>query len=230
MPAGSNQSLIVTHAVLAGLTPLIPIPILDDLAKSYFKRRLVRSLAKSKEVGITEKDVRQLIDDQEGCLKGCALGTVLFPLKLIFRKTFYFLEWKRAVDTASLTYHQGLLLNYALEQGWFPPFRDSARVRAAVDAVCREAGTGPVNKAVGMAMRQSRTALTSGAELLKKSMQRSGVRRDDEKVAIAAEQVEAEEQQAIKGVTSRMNQLIADIPPEYFDKLRARLKSLLEMP
>ena len=99
-----------------------------------------------------------------------------------------------------------------------------------MDAVCREAGTGPVNKAVAMAMRQSRTALTSGAELLKKSMQRSGVRRDDEKVAIAAEQVEAEEQQAIKGVTARMNQLIADIPPEYFDKLRARLKSLLEMP
>ena len=44
MPEAGNQKLIITHAVLTGLTPLIPVPIVDDLVKSYFQRRLVREV------------------------------------------------------------------------------------------------------------------------------------------------------------------------------------------
>ena len=40
-----NQTLIITHAVLVGLTPLIPVPLLDDLVKSFIYRRLVELLA-----------------------------------------------------------------------------------------------------------------------------------------------------------------------------------------
>lgn len=46
MPEGGNQRLIITHAVLTGSIPLIPIPIVDDLVKSYFQRRLVRELTR----------------------------------------------------------------------------------------------------------------------------------------------------------------------------------------
>ena len=41
----NNQGTIATHAVLAGLTPLIPVPVVDDIAKNYFRRRMVRGLA-----------------------------------------------------------------------------------------------------------------------------------------------------------------------------------------
>jgi len=32
----ANQRRIILHSILAGLTPLIPIPFLDDVGKSYF--------------------------------------------------------------------------------------------------------------------------------------------------------------------------------------------------
>ena len=42
---GRQQRGLVTYSVLAGLTPLIPVPFVDDLVKNYFRRRLLRSLA-----------------------------------------------------------------------------------------------------------------------------------------------------------------------------------------
>jgi hypothetical protein len=44
---GGPQHVLVTHAVLTGLTPLIPVSLVDDLVKSYFRKRLVRTLAAS---------------------------------------------------------------------------------------------------------------------------------------------------------------------------------------
>src|SRR5436305_880777 len=47
--AEGSQRGLIAHAVLAGLTPLIPVPVVDDLAKNYFRRRLVRRLAEASE-------------------------------------------------------------------------------------------------------------------------------------------------------------------------------------
>src|SRR5258706_15664406 len=94
----NNQRLIVSHSVLAGLTPLIPIPIVDDLARVYFVRRLVRKLAAVHGCEVSYEEIKILADEPDsGCLRGCAMATLLLPFKLIFRKVFFFLEWKRAV-------------------------------------------------------------------------------------------------------------------------------------
>ena len=58
----SGQRGLVTHAVLVGLTPLIPVPVVDDLTKNYFRRRLVRRLAASSGRGLTEAELGALLD------------------------------------------------------------------------------------------------------------------------------------------------------------------------
>ncbi|HSE97950.1 MAG TPA: hypothetical protein VLD57_06725, partial [Blastocatellia bacterium] len=71
----SNQTVIVMHALLIGLTPLIPVPFVDDLAKSFFQRRLARQLAQSRGRTLSPRAVSTLAEDRGGCLSGC-LSTV----------------------------------------------------------------------------------------------------------------------------------------------------------
>lgn len=224
MPESGNQRLIITHAVLTGLTPLIPVPIVDDLVKSYFQRRMVRGLTRIHSADIPEQDVRNLADDPgSGCVTGCLANALLFPLKLIFRKVFFFLEWKRAVDTVSRTFHQGYLLDYSLSAGWFPGQRTSSELRTAVDSVCREVGTGPVERAIRVTFAQSKTTLRASANLLKRSLKSISGKPDDAEVARAAEAVETEEERQIEGVVVRLQKSIQSIPEGYFENLRARL-------
>src|SRR5215211_6972994 len=86
---GQQQHVLVTHAVLTGLTPLIPVPLVDDLVKSYFRKRLVRSLAASAGRALSEEELSALTSEGEGgCLRGCAMTVLVYPLKAIFRKLF----------------------------------------------------------------------------------------------------------------------------------------------
>ena len=123
----------LTHAVLTGLTPLIPVPLVDDLVKSYFRKRLVRSLGSSAGRLLSEEEVDALAAESGGgCLGGCLTTVLVYPLKAVFRKLFYFLEWKRAADVTSRTYHFGYLVGHALRRREGP-----ARRRAGARAVAR---------------------------------------------------------------------------------------------
>jgi hypothetical protein len=228
LPETGNQKLLVTHAVLTGLTPLIPVPILDDLVKSYFQRRLARELTRAYAINPTDQEIKTLADDPgSGCLAGCLGGALLLPFKLIFRKLFFFLEWKRAADTVSRTFHQGYLLDFAMQQGWYPHQRNAVQLRGAIDAVCLEVGTGPIERAVSVTLSQSRSTLKSAANLLTRSLKSVSGKPDAERVAHAAEAVEAEEERAIEGVIDRLQRSIQNVPEDYFDNLRARLAARL---
>jgi hypothetical protein len=230
LPEGGNQRLIITHAVLTGITPLIPVPIVDDLVKSYFQRRLVRELTRVYAINPTEQEMKTLADDPgSGCLAGCLGGALLLPFKLIFRKLFFFLEWKRAADTVSRTFHQGYLLDCALKEGWFPGQRSAFELRAVIDAVCREVGTGPVERAVSLTLGQSKATLKSAANLLKRSLRTMSGKPDAERVAQAAEAVEAEEERQIGGVINKLQKSIQSVPEDYFYNLRARLAAGLRV-
>src|SRR5215208_8442527 len=138
---GQQQHVLVMHAVLTGLTPLIPVPLLDDLVKSYFRKRLVRSLAAGAGRPLTDEELGALASEGEGgCLRGCVVSALVYPLKAVFRKLFYFLEWKRAVDLTSRTYHFGYLVGHALRRReGAPSLLDAHGARAvneAIEAVC----------------------------------------------------------------------------------------------
>jgi hypothetical protein len=231
-----NQRGLVTYSVFVGLTPLIPVPVLDDLAQGYFRRRLVRMLAASHGRALSAEEVEALVAEPGGgCLRGCVVQAVIYPLKKIFRKVFYFLEWKRAADLTSQTYHFGYLLNYALQPradgSSLVSLRGAAEVRAAIDAVCLEAPIKPVESAVGGTFRQSKRVLRSAASLLGQALRRvTGSRPGREEVARAIESVEPEEEREIETVVTRMQKSLAGVPEEHFRNLRARLDARLGLP
>jgi hypothetical protein len=230
---GAQQHVLVTHAVLTGLTPLIPVPLVDDLVKSYFRKRLVRSLAASAGRVLSDEEANALASEPEGgCLRGC-VGTVLvYPLKAVFRKIFYFLEWKRAVDLTSRTYHFGYLVGHALRRReGAPSLLDAHGARAvneAIEAVCREAPIKPLESAVGGTFRKSKGVLRGAAALLSKSLRRQPPQ--PERVAEAIESVEPEEERELKPVVTRLQSSLATVPDSHFRNLRASLEARLSAP
>jgi hypothetical protein len=227
-----NQRSLITHSVLVGLTPLIPVPVLDDLAKSYLRKRMVRALAASNGRNLSEEDLGALASEKDGgCLRGCVSALIVYPLKAIFRKVFYFLEVKRAVDLTSRTYHYGYLVDYAMQ-----PQRDgksildlrrAAEVSEAIHAVCQEAPIKPVESAIGGTFRQSHRVLRSAANLLASSLRRVAGRARAEQVAEAIERVEPEEERELEPVVARMQRSIAAVPEDHFKRLRAQLDARL---
>ena len=230
----ANQRSIITHAVLIGLTPLIPVPFIDDVVKGYFQKRLVRLLASAHGRQLSPEDVAVLTEDRgSGCLRGCLGQAFIFPLKMIFRKVFFFLEWKRAVDLTSHSYHQGYLLDYSLREGWLaartPQSRSAAEVRTAIEEVCREAPIKPVESAIKLSFRQSKSMLKAGAKVLERALKRVTGRPDETQLTEVVTSVEAEEEREIGGVVSRLQKLIEAIPDDHFSTLRTRLAARLRV-
>lgn len=231
--AGAGQHVLVTHAVLTGLTPLIPVPLVDDMVKSYFRKRLVRSLAAGAGRPLSGEELEALAAEGEGgCLRGCALAVLVYPLKAVFRKVFFFLEVKRAADLTSRTYHFGYLVAYALRpRGGGPSALDLRGARAvgeAIEAVCREAPIKPLESVVGATFRKSRGALSAAAAVLAGSLRRAPARA--EQVAEAVERVEPEEERRLEPVVTRLQRSIASVPEDHFRALRARLDARLGLP
>ncbi|HEV3471481.1 MAG TPA: hypothetical protein VG148_19295 [Pyrinomonadaceae bacterium] len=231
LQAGGQRGL-VTYAVLTGLTPLIPVPVLDDVVKGYFRRRLVRAQAAARGRALADAGVTALADERGGgCLRGCAVQALVYPLKKVFRKVFYFLEWKRAVDVTSQTYHFGYLVGYALEPraggATLLDAYGAERVGAAVAAVCREAPIKPVERAVAGTFRQSHKALAAAAALLGQSLRRLTGRAPAPEVARALEEIEPREAREVEPVVTRLQRSLASVPDEHFRDLRARLDEKL---
>lgn len=227
----ARQRQLITHAVLVGLTPLIPIPFVDDLVKGHLTRRMVRGLAVSRGRSLSAEDVEKLTEDRGGCLKGCVVQAIVYPLKKIFRKIFFFLEWKRAVDLTSHTYHQGFLIDHALTGREGRPslleLKSAAEVRDAVEAVCRESPIKPLEAAIAATFRRSKGILKRAANLLAGALRRRAAKPDRQAVAEAVESVEAEEEREVASVTSGLERAIANIPQEHFRRLRTRLDERL---
>jgi hypothetical protein len=231
--AGQQQQRgLVTHAVLVGLTPLIPVPLLDDVVKSYFRKRMVRSLAASAGRALADGELAALASEKErGCLAGCLVAVVVYPLKAVSRKLLYFLELKRAVDLTSRTYHYGYLVGYALR----PRAGDAsaldlygaAAVNEAARRACREAPVRPVEAAIGGAFRKSQGVLRGAAALLAASLRRVSGRSRPERVAEAIEEITPDERRELEPVVTRIQRSIAAVPEEHFRDLRARFDALL---
>jgi uncharacterized protein (DUF697 family) len=238
LPDEGRQRTLLAHALLTGLTALIPVPLADDLAKSHMRRRLVRLLAQAHGRELSEGTLEALAREpgRGGCLGGCLAQAFTYPLKKIFRKVFFVLEWKRAVDLTSYTYHWGYLLDYALQEGLVGSAAagQNARpsveeLRAALEAACRETPTQPVEGAVRATLRQSRAALLSAARRMQAGLSR-GAGRADEPAAGAGEPAPEPEGalSQVSGVAARLQQRIASgVPEAHFRELRDRFRAHL---
>jgi hypothetical protein len=213
---------LVTYAVLAGLTPLIPVPFVDDLAKDYFRKRLVNSLAEARRIPLPRGAVDALTAERQGCLLGGCLGQLLlYPLKKLFTKLFFFLEWKRVLDLTSQTYHFGYLVDCALQDGYL-----SDPNPQGVEEL-RQAPIRPVESAVAATFRQSRAVLSAVVGEFGRRFQASTGVGKRARVEATLDAVEAQERQQVAGVAEALQDRLRAVPDAHFQSLRQQLRQRL---
>jgi hypothetical protein len=225
------------YALLTGLTPLIPVPLADDLAKAHLRRRLVHLLAQAHGLNLSANTTEALAREpgSGGCLLGgCLAQALLYPLKKVFRKIFFFLEWKRAIDLTSYTYHWGYLLDYALQEGLLTSSGSDHKnpgvddLRTALEKACQDVPLQPLERAVGATLRQSRAVLLSAANRIGTRLRGGAAGRVEEQQAVseAMGPMGPAQNEQVLGVAALLQQRIASmVPEEHFQQLRQRFRT-----
>jgi hypothetical protein len=166
---------VAFHSVAAGLTPLIPVPFLDDYALRQIREQMVRDLLKEKGLKAPDKAVEVLAGSHEARTIGGRLlshlkGLVLFPITKLFRKVFFVLWVKDCVDLTSVSLHHGYLLNHALERGDLDAgsLQGEAprEVHAAIVAACQQLDARPINQLLRRLFRSSRLLMAEATRAL----------------------------------------------------------------
>lgn len=228
-PDDALNWLLAGHSVLVGLTPLIPIPLLDDAVKGYIERRLVSELARKYGLYLDKQTIATLAGDpDESFLKTLALGVVTFPFKLIFRKLFVVLEVKRASDEASLTFHRGHLVARALRARIVQPLgpKSAKEVRAAIDGSLDASALSPMRAAILAVFEGSRDLLSHGVKSLLKALKPSkgGVSEADVSRSVDAAQADAG---FFGTVTARVKKAVDELPSEHLAAIEASFDARL---
>lgn len=126
-----NHGSILGHAVLISLTPLIPIPFLDDWVKSGFQRRMLRQIAAMRGVNLSSNEVAELIQEDfwDSCVGSC-LQAPIYLLREVLSKIFFIIEIRRALGLFSKMYYTGFLFDAALLEGYPLPASDGSTASA----------------------------------------------------------------------------------------------------
>lgn len=224
-PNARNDLTILTHAVLIGLTPLIPIPFVDDAAQSYLQQRMVQDLARQHGLAIAPQVVSILLEGREGCVGsagGCLAEMVLYPIKKISRKVLYFLEWHRAVNLVTHAYYYGFLLDVALQAGWLSTNtpETAARVRGAIERTRHGANTRLLQMVVANAFRESSGRIKETAGTLAEGLKSLTRRSSAQEVGSAFEKQNRQVERSLGGIVAQLRDGVLALPAEHFERLQ----------
>ena len=204
-PLPAPLQRVAMYAVASGLTPLIPVPFLDDYALRRVREQMVRTILRERSLSAPHRTITVLAGlypRQGSRMQQFLSKTALLSLRVTWRKGFRRLAtalWvKDCVDMASLSLHHGYLLQHALERGDLTAdtlAREDAarRVHRAIDAACKELDARPINQALRRLFDGSKLLL---AELTRALEQWNGAPRtpgsdEAEEVASLAERLAA---------------------------------------
>jgi len=117
--ADRSRSLpIIFSTLLVGLSPLIPIPVVDDLITAALCRWRVKYLASQYGLTLTKEEIKTLADlQQSGCLGGFAQRTLGYVVKSFFQNLLFWLEAGRVANLLAQSYYDGVLLDYSFSEG-----------------------------------------------------------------------------------------------------------------
>jgi hypothetical protein len=127
--------IIYADATFAGLSVLVPIPLLDVAFEQLFRRRMPGVIGKRNGRSLPKETIRELNRQPSGWLQSC-LGwpiLILFTfLKRLYRTILYFLTIKDASDNLSLYWHRAFLLDSMIRSGYVD---DPATMPIAAEAL-----------------------------------------------------------------------------------------------
>ena len=171
-PLPAPLQRVAMYAVASGLTPLIPVPFLDEYALRRVREQMVRTLLRERSLTTPERTITVLAGlypRQGSRMQQAASKLALVSLRVTWKKAYRRLAtalWvKDCVDMASLSLHHGYLLQHALERGDLTqaslatPER-ARQVHRAIDAACKELDSRPINQALRRLFAGSRLLLS----------------------------------------------------------------------
>lgn len=143
---------IYADATLAGLAVLIPIPLLDAVFESFFRRRIPATIARRRQHVLTPVAL-QAINTSGNEWSTLAYGCLLWPLRFLFelllqltRKLLYFMTVKRAVDALNYYWQRAFLLDYMLQQGHLDDTGQIDKALLALEATLAESTISPLRQ------------------------------------------------------------------------------------
>jgi len=223
------------YSLLTGLTPIIPLPFVDDWTRDLVRRRLTAEIGRQHGQELDSASVKVLALGQKplsagGCLRsatsGCVFGVVGYLIKKFFRKIIIFLLVKDCVDTFSKTFHQGYLLHHALVVG-APVSGESERIRSAIEEVTSEVDPRPVEQLARRTFRGSWGLLRRASRHLARVTKPLRQHAEEDEVYDRADL--EDEEPRVAGV---VDQLAEDLESQtsYLRELERRLENLLDSP
>jgi hypothetical protein len=140
---------IYADATFAGLSVLIPIPLLDLAFEWWFRQRMPRAIARRRNCALKPEVIRVVNQGREGCRQSCLAWPVVLLwqfLKRLSRKILYFLTVKEATDQLSHYWHRAFLLDYMLAMECLNDERSAHIAALALDQVLATATISPLHQ------------------------------------------------------------------------------------
>ncbi|MCA9923945.1 MAG: hypothetical protein KC419_04565 [Anaerolineales bacterium] len=147
LPRTKFDWAIYADATFAGLSVLIPIPLVDLFFESLFKRRMAKTIAKRNGRSLPKQAFSELTRWRFGCWPGCLVWPVMLVLeflKRLYRTVLYFLTVKSATDQLSYYWHRAFLLDFMVRRGDLDDAETAAVAATALNQVLAETTTSPL--------------------------------------------------------------------------------------
>jgi uncharacterized protein (DUF697 family) len=215
-----TEDILLAHAALVALTPLIPLPFVDDVAKNRLQRRMVHALADRRGVVVAARSVETIADDESAVLAGIGRSLALVPIRFVLRRLLLVLRGKSIVDLASRTYHRGFLVDAAFAYRLCEPAGPATarELRAAIDEVLATVpiASSPVTHAIREGLARSGKAL----------LDVYGRLRGDEPRGVDAA-LDAATASLAGDAVDPLRRAVDEVPPAHFEALEGALLAAL---
>ncbi len=112
--------LIYADATFAGLSLLLPIPIIDGQLEAYFRRRMPGDIAKRRGRALPLQSIRAVNRQRTALWPGCLLWpfqALIYLIRNLWRTLIYIFTIYDASEKLSYYWHRAFLLDYAIGRG-----------------------------------------------------------------------------------------------------------------
>ncbi len=138
------HAVVAQTAFLVGLTPLIPLPFVDEFVRIRLLKRSFRRVGAALGVDLSPAVLRALSEDRQGMVAGCAVALIWWPIKKLFKTILYFLTIKESLDWICEGALRAEMVHHACLNGVLPDHPD--RVRQTMLRVLKGHHYSPVNR------------------------------------------------------------------------------------
>ncbi len=172
---------IYADATFAGLSELIPIPMVDWVFSEMFRRRVAASIARQRGRDIPPESLKAV--NRQGC--GCLFLLLFLPIevvKRVSRTILYFFTIYAAARSLSANWQRAFLLDYSIQRGHLDKPLKAQVTAEAIEKTLKANKKDPL-------LQLAREVIGQSRHILRSMMRVSRQNKEDETVDAAREQM-----------------------------------------